>query len=135
MHVHGYVVQYFANVLKIRCNVHDGQVKGHLVDKGKQLDKPIFHGRWDEAVYADMPDGSQRLLWQVNPDPAVENRWGLSTFAMQTNEMTDGLKEKLPPTDSRLRPDLQQLERANYDKVACTSSAMLDSPQNLNTPQ
>ena len=38
-------------------------------------------------------------------------------FAMQANEMTEGLREKLPPTDSRLRPDLCHLERGNYDKV------------------
>jgi hypothetical protein len=48
----------------------------------------------------------------------LQYRWELTTFAMQLNEMTEGLREKLPPTDSRLRPDLQLLERANYDKVS-----------------
>ncbi len=49
-------------------------------------------------------------------------------FAMQANEMTEGLREKLPPTDSRLRPDLQHLERGNYDKVAHTIQPLSLSP-------
>ena len=50
------------------------QIHGHLEKDGKKLDKPAFHGKWDEALYADLADGSQRLLWQVNPVPAGENR-------------------------------------------------------------
>lgn len=50
------------------------------------------------------------------------SRWGLSVFAMQANEMTEGLREKLPPTDSRLRADLRQLEHGNYDKVTAPFS-------------
>ncbi|KAK9917165.1 hypothetical protein WJX75_001500 [Coccomyxa subellipsoidea] len=92
-------------------------IHGHLEKDGKKLDKPAFHGKWDEALYADLADGSQRLLWQVNPVPAGENRWGLTVFAMQANEMTEGLREKLPPTDSRLRTDLHHLEHGNYDKA------------------
>ncbi|CAL8463373.1 g2907 [Coccomyxa elongata] len=92
-------------------------IKGHLEQDGKKLDRPVFHGKWDQELYADLADGSERLLWKVNPTPKEENRWGLSVFAMQANEMTEGLREKLPPTDSRLRPDLRQLEHGNYDKA------------------
>ena len=44
-------------------------------------------------------------------------RWLLSTFVIHAAEMTPGLREKLPPTDSRLRHDLRLLERAVYNEV------------------
>lgn len=53
-------------------------------------------------------------------------------FAMQANEMVEGLQKKLPPTDSRLRPDLRQLERGNYDKVL-PAFATVCHPHLLNT--
>lgn len=31
--------------------------------------------------------------------------YGFTEFAMQLNYLPDSLKHKLPPTDSRLRPD------------------------------
>ncbi|KAJ6999177.1 hypothetical protein NC653_015115 [Populus alba x Populus x berolinensis] len=34
---------------------------------------------------------------------------------MTLNELTHGLKEKLPPTDSRLRPDQRYLENGEFD--------------------
>ena len=48
-------------------------------------------------------------------------RWGLTRFVIQATEMTPGLRERLPPTDSRLRRDLQFLERARYEEVCLTS--------------
>lgn len=53
------------------------------------------------------------------------HRWGLTVFAMQANEMTEGLREKLPPTDSRLRTDLRHLEHGNYDKVHHPATTLL----------
>jgi hypothetical protein len=54
--------------------VDDSKVKGRLVDNGKPLDKPCFHGRWDEALYVDLPDGSERMLWKANPIGSGDNR-------------------------------------------------------------
>jgi hypothetical protein len=44
-------------------------------------------------------------------------RYQLSRFAIELNELTPGLKSKLPPTDCRLRPDQAALERGKYDLV------------------
>ena len=44
-------------------------------------------------------------------------RWGLTSYVVRATEMTPGLRERLPPTDSRLRRDLQLLERARYGEV------------------
>ena len=54
------------------------QIHGHLEKDGEKLDKPTFHGKWDEALYADLADGSERLLWKVNPVPTGENRSSFS---------------------------------------------------------
>ena len=36
-------------------------------------------------------------------------------FALQLNYLPDSLKEKLPPTDSRFRPDQRALENGNTE--------------------
>ena len=41
----------------------------------------------------------------------------MTNFAICVNEMTPGLREKLPPTDSRLRPDQHALEEGMFDQV------------------
>lgn len=37
---------------------------------------------------------------------------------MKLNELTPGLKEKLAPTDCRLRPDQRATENGEYDLVS-----------------
>lgn len=44
-------------------------------------------------------------------------RYNMTRFAICLNEMTSGLKEKLAPTDSRLRPDQHALEEGIFDQV------------------
>ena len=44
-------------------------------------------------------------------------RYNLTQWAIQLNEITPGLKEKLAPTDCRLRPDQHHLELGEYDQV------------------
>lgn len=49
-------------------------------------------------------------------------RWGLTSYVVHAIELTPGLRERLPPTDSRLRRDLAALERARYDEVPAALS-------------
>lgn len=44
-------------------------------------------------------------------------RYNLSAWAIKLNEITPGLKEKLAPTDCRLRPDQHATECGDYDEV------------------
>ncbi|WVZ57614.1 hypothetical protein U9M48_007977 [Paspalum notatum var. saurae] len=75
-------------------------------------------GKWDESMHCIIGDDASKvnshgsnqsvgdtLLWQKNEPPANPTRYNLSAFAIKLNELTPELKEKLPPTDSRLRPD------------------------------
>ena len=45
-------------------------------------------------------------IWKANPPhPNSEHYYHMSKFALMLNNLTDQLRSKLPPTDSRLRPD------------------------------
>ncbi|CAN6283989.1 unnamed protein product [Urochloa humidicola] len=87
-------------------------------------------GKWDESVHCVIGDDASKvkshgshhtagttLLWKKNEPPANPTRYNLSSFAITLNELTPDLKEKLPPTDSRLRPDQRHLENGEYEKA------------------
>jgi len=59
-------------------------------------------------------------------------RYNLSSFAITLNELTPGLQEKLPPTDSRLRPDQRHLENGEYEK-ANAEKLRLERRQRMST--
>lgn len=48
---------------------------------------------------------------QTTHDP--KKMYGMNLYALQMNNLTDSLKVKLPPTDSRLRPDMRLWENAS----------------------
>ncbi|XP_071919134.1 oxysterol-binding protein-related protein 2A-like isoform X1 [Coffea arabica] len=100
------------------------QVHGFVEDsKGKKV--ATLFGKWDESMYFVNGEGNSKpkdmynasLLWKKNMPPANLTRYNLTSFAITLNELTPGLKEKLPPTDSRLRPDQRHLENGEYDKA------------------
>lgn len=51
------------------------QVKGFLEQDGRKLDAPRIIGKWDDALYAEMADGTQQQLWKINPAPELPTRW------------------------------------------------------------
>ena len=61
--------------------------------------------------------GGSETVWRAAPPPPDPTRYNLSQFAIELNEMTPGLKPKLPPTDGRLRPDQAALEQGYFDKA------------------
>jgi len=123
------------------AGAHDAQVRGHLEQSGRRLAAPTIRGNWDKAVYAGLADGSERLLFAVNAvdEPRCAcgawrraaacraggrlrpvgggGRWSFSRLLIHCNEMTPGLREKLPPTDSRWRADIRALEQCKADQV------------------
>ncbi|XP_030499489.2 oxysterol-binding protein-related protein 2A-like [Cannabis sativa] len=103
------------------------QVHGFVEDvMGKNV-ATIF-GKWDESMYYingdrgnNMKDCSSSsdtsLFWKRTKPPVNLTRYNLTSFAITLNELTEGLQEKLPPTDSRLRPDQRHLENGEYEKT------------------
>ncbi|KAG0584784.1 hypothetical protein KC19_3G234000 [Ceratodon purpureus] len=101
------------------------QVQGFVHDRSGAKIATLF-GKWDEAMYYVMGDLSEKpkhydpmsealMLWRCADPPEKPTRYGLTAFATTLNEITPGLKEKLPPTDSRLRPDQRHLESGEFD--------------------
>ncbi|KAL6645317.1 hypothetical protein ACP70R_016925 [Stipagrostis hirtigluma subsp. patula] len=105
------------------------QVQGFIKDaNGAKI--ATLMGKWDESMYctiandasrvncsASGPNADATLLWEKNGPSANPTRYNLSSFAITLNELTPELKGKLPPTDSRLRPDQRHLENGEYEKA------------------
>ncbi|XP_021823886.1 oxysterol-binding protein-related protein 2A isoform X4 [Prunus avium] len=98
------------------------QIHGVVEDvMGKKV--ATLFGKWDESIHYVNGDGSGKpnpsdasLLWKSSKPPNI-TRYNLTSFAITLNELTPGLQEKLPPTDSRLRPDQRHLENGEYEKA------------------
>lgn len=102
------------------------QVQGFVEDvMGTEVASLI--GKWDDSLYYCVGTGSMSrgfnqtqmasLLWKRTNPPVKPNRYNLSSFAVTLNELTSDLKGKLPPTDSRLRPDQRHLENGEFEKA------------------
>ncbi|KAK8921595.1 Oxysterol-binding protein-related protein 1C [Platanthera zijinensis] len=83
-------------------------------------------GMWDDNLHYVNGDPSAKgkgartlskaqLLWNRIKPPKNSTRYNLIGFAITHKELTPGLKELLPPTDSRLRPDQRCLENLEFD--------------------
>ncbi|KAG7546564.1 Pleckstrin homology domain [Arabidopsis suecica] len=103
------------------------QVNGFVEDVAGQKAATIF-GKWDDSLYYVAGDGISKskvsdpasnasLLWKRTKPPPNVTRYNLTSFATTLNELTPGLQEILPPTDSRLRPDQRHLENGEYEKA------------------
>ncbi|OWM90182.1 oxysterol-binding protein-related protein 1C-like isoform X2 [Punica granatum] len=101
------------------------QVHGIVQDKNGKTVATLF-GKWDESMHYVIGDSSgkdkgleslsePRLLWKRSKPPKFPTRYNLTRFAITLNELTSELKEKLPPTDSRLRPDQRYLENGEFE--------------------
>ncbi|XP_058754211.1 oxysterol-binding protein-related protein 1C-like [Vicia villosa] len=101
------------------------QVHGIVQDRSGKTISTLF-GKWDESMryvngdYTGKGKGHEslseaRLLWKRSKPPMFPTRYNFTRFAITLNELTPGLKEKLPPTDSRLRPDQRYLENGEYE--------------------
>tara|TARA_B100000674_G_scaffold63562_1_gene44087 strand:- start:231 stop:2456 length:2226 start_codon:yes stop_codon:yes gene_type:complete len=92
------------------------QVMGHIEDPGGEHLADLW-GKWDDRLMGSFAsDGEEHLLWEMKPikrDP--ENRYLLNDFGLSMNELCPSIKDKLPSTDSRFRPDQLLVERGLYD--------------------
>ncbi|KAG5035842.1 hypothetical protein JHK87_010752 [Glycine soja] len=102
------------------------QIHGVVEDKKGRTVATLF-GTWDESLHYVIGGNSGKgkgssyvsskphVLWKRSPTSEYQTRYNLTQFAITLNEITPGLKEKLPPTDSRLRPDQRCLENGQHE--------------------
>ncbi|KAI9098624.1 Oxysterol-binding protein-domain-containing protein [Phlyctochytrium arcticum] len=113
-----------------------GEISGMVKDANGVV-RYTIKGRWDDAItaHAVAAPGAPPLkfqtvpLWRRTPPPplAAQN-FHFTTFATTLNQLTPALARVLPPTDSRLRPDQQAMERGEWD-AATTHKEYLETLQ------
>jgi hypothetical protein len=74
-------------------------------------------GHWDTSIYKfyDSAPNNLEIIWRANPLPSNStNNYGFTSFALELNELTPDLCERLPPTDTRLRLDQRLYEEVQF---------------------
>lgn len=75
-------------------------------------------GTWTSALQLTKNGTSTGTVWKAGPlVPGAPKHYGLTTFAATLNEVTPIEDGKIPPTDSRLRPDQRALEDGDLDRA------------------
>ncbi|CAH8652944.1 unnamed protein product [Dicrocoelium dendriticum] len=110
--------------------------------------EPSTNGKSSNSEFGfEIPLPNQRCLWTARPRPLdSSDYYNFTLYAMRLNELSDQLASSqadpttsinrvtdvsrsfLPPTDSRFRPDIRALERANLD-LAETEKHRLEEKQ------
>ncbi|CAH2353904.1 oxysterol-binding protein homolog 3 [[Candida] railenensis] len=91
----------------------DLTIKAFSQDKS-QLPYEV-EGKWTDSLTLKTHT-TERTIWSVGelmPNPA--KKFGFTKFAGTLNKITEVEKGKIPPTDSRLRPDLQVYLEGDVD--------------------
>lgn len=92
------------NVVSGTIHGPDAVVIGHL------------EGKWDDQMCQMLDSSHFRVLWKIAPFPKDNAEYyGFTAYGITLNEITTDLIGKLPPTDSRYRPDVSALENGHLD--------------------
>ncbi|KAI0785997.1 Oxysterol-binding protein-domain-containing protein [Abortiporus biennis] len=90
-------------------------VSGTVFSRGGQTEASL-EGKWDEQLSQMLDSSHLRVLWRITSFPRnAPEYYGFTSFGTTLNEITPDLEGRLPPTDSRFRPDVRALEEGNLD--------------------
>ncbi|KZP32327.1 hypothetical protein FIBSPDRAFT_812623 [Athelia psychrophila] len=93
------------------------QVEGTVLSSSGDVQTKL-EGKWDEVMAQTLDSSNLRVLWRVTPYPRrCPEVYGFTNFGITLNEITPDIEGKLPPTDSRLRPDVRALEEGDTDEA------------------
>ena len=85
-------------------------VTGTVYSPSGSVDAKL-EGNWDASISRKLDSSLLQVLWRMAPFPKNSlEQYGMTSWAITLNEITPDLKGKLPPTDSRLRPDVRALD-------------------------
>lgn len=79
-----------------------------------------LRGRWNSAMsrLMDVSGSHLHVLWRATPLPAdAIDYYGFTQFAIGLNEITEDIRDYIPSSDSRLRPDQRALENGDVDQA------------------
>ncbi|KAI8814464.1 Oxysterol-binding protein-domain-containing protein [Cladochytrium replicatum] len=89
------------------------EVTGSIFNKADKKQLSIS-GRWDDGIFQfkDETPNNLEVIWRANKLTLEQQEgYGFSSLAVELNELTPDLKGKLPPTDTRYRPDQRMYEQ------------------------
>ncbi|XP_072117885.1 oxysterol-binding protein-related protein 6 isoform X1 [Mobula birostris] len=93
------------------------EVQGFVMDQEGKVVRRLF-GKWHEGLYCGVPP-SAKCIWRPGSMPTNSDMYyGFTRFAIELNELDPMMKEFLPPTDVRFRPDQRYLEEGNIQAAA-----------------
>lgn len=89
------------------------EVSGVILSPSREVSARI-EGKWDEQIAQALDSSHLHVLWRITPFPKESLQYyGFTAFGMTLNEITSDLEGRLPPTDSRFRPDVRALEEGD----------------------
>lgn len=90
-------------------------VAGTLYSPSGGVDAAL-EGKWDESICRKFDNSHLQVMWRINPFPKNNMEYyGFTSFGITLNEITKNMEHRLPPTDSRNRPDVRALELGDLD--------------------
>lgn len=93
------------------------EVAGAIISRSGDVCAHI-EGKWDDQIVLALDSSHLRVLWRITPFPKqTMEYYGFTAFGITLNEITSDLEGRLPPTDSRFRPDVRALEEGNVDEA------------------
>lgn len=111
------------DVCELELFEKSGETQGRIYGETKDFEgnvRLIIEGNWLSHLDVIDPITKKREnIWKINPIPGdPEERFYFTDFAINLNNITDELKNSLPKSDSRYRPDQRALEAQNYELAA-----------------
>ncbi|XP_050824947.1 oxysterol-binding protein-related protein 6 isoform X4 [Gopherus flavomarginatus] len=98
-------------------NSNVNEVQGVVMDQEGKVVHRLF-GKWHEGLYCGVAP-SAKCIWRPGSMPThYERYYGFTRFAIELNELDPVLKDILPTTDARFRPDQRLLEEGNVEAAA-----------------
>ncbi|KAG0709077.1 Oxysterol-binding protein-domain-containing protein [Suillus ampliporus] len=93
------------------------EVSGIVFSPSREVCARI-EGKWDEQIAQALDSSYLHVLWRITPFPKESPQYyGFTAFGITLNEITSDLEGRLPPTDSRFRPDVRALEHGDEDEA------------------
>lgn len=101
------------------------EVQGFVMDQEGKVIHRLF-GKWHEGLYCGVPP-SAKCIWRPGSMPTdYELYYGFTRFAIELNELCPELKDVLPRTDARFRPDQRNLEEGNLEMASSDKQRIED---------
>ncbi|XP_068101536.1 oxysterol-binding protein-related protein 6 isoform X2 [Hyperolius riggenbachi] len=90
------------------------EIHGVVMDHEGKVVHQLF-GKWHEALYCGEAPAA-KCIWRPGSMPTnFELYYGFTRFAIELNELDPVMKDFLPKTDARFRPDQRFLEEGNLE--------------------